>query len=976
MNRQTILVPDKLKEILNETDLGIINTTASKFGIIYEDNRLYFFPEYTNHGINHIEEVLIAASELITEESYKNLESKDITALILSVILHDLGMHLSKESLIKLIEETNNDIVIPGLDKRTWKEEWQEFFHEAKRFNEEKLEQIFGDKTVKIVKYDFEKNEEYSKKLLGEFLRKMHPRLAHEISINGYPTLKENIQLNEAIDLPTKELSGLIARSHGLELRDTFKYLEDNYFKAWSSPYNIKVIYLMAVLRIADYIQIHRGRANKLILQTRRLSSSVSIQEWEKHNAIEFINTDTDDPERIYVHASPKTSEIFLELQKLFRGIQYELDISWAVLGEVYGRHSYFKKLGLNYRRIQSNLDDKAKFQKTVKYIPEKVKFDADPEILKLLIGPLYGEDPKFGIRELLQNSVDAAKERSFLEENNKSYEPHVNIEIKELDTGNYMLILSDNGVGMNKDTLINYFFRAGASFRKSDFWLKQYVPNGITKIDRVGRFGVGVLAAYLLGDEISVTTRHIHSSEGLIFNAKLSSSQIELIKTNCEIGTRIEILLKEDVANDLNDRQMIDWFVWYKVNYPKISYKLPEKLEKKFNFNKPGDVTPSIEDKRKSWRTFETKTFGKIKWSFKNVYRSSYEREKKPNTLIINGFIIPKGFILTDSKYRWQAPIVSVFDTNGMMPLSLNRNYLQNDSLPFEDELLENISKDIIAKLLSIEIIQTGSFYCVADKSKNLVFEQSINLQPNIIFINNSFTLDIPFILYKLNIDSLPLVWVKKNDKKAPNNLFTNGYISIPSNLSSISSYSDAMDNYFGTYYSWFSVFGFSERANVNWRRIFLNKEKYDYLTYGKRLRLGFKNESKIEKSNTEWISFLNKPPYYKRSENIQPKDKYNTSESSININDLHSLIPEIDLIIENKFGYYKDRDNYGDNKEQKLEFDQKKITSFPIFEKMLEKYLGPDFLIPIDSEERKIKFSEAFKDLQNEIEFHKDLK
>jgi molecular chaperone HtpG len=90
-----------------------------------------------------------------------------------------------------------------------------------------------------------------------------------------------------------------------------------------------------------------------------------------------------------------------------------ELDETWAVLGEVYGEGRKLRELGIRVRRIRSTLDDLAEFRKTVTYVPELARFrTSDAKILKLMVGPLYNEDPSYGVRELLQNAIDACLER------------------------------------------------------------------------------------------------------------------------------------------------------------------------------------------------------------------------------------------------------------------------------------------------------------------------------------------------------------------------------------------------------------------------------------------------------------------------------------------------------------------------------------------------------------------------------------
>ena len=62
-------------------------------------------------------------------------------------------------------------------------------------------------------------------------------------------------------------------------------------------------------------------------------------------------------------------------------------------------------------------------------------------------------------------------------------------------------------GIGMTSSVVLEYFLRAGASFRRSDAWRQQHeLAPGESRILRSGRFGVGALAAFLLGDEIEVS--------------------------------------------------------------------------------------------------------------------------------------------------------------------------------------------------------------------------------------------------------------------------------------------------------------------------------------------------------------------------------------------------------------------------------------------------------------------------------------
>jgi hypothetical protein len=305
-------------------------------------------------------------------------------------------------------------------------------------------------------------------------------------------------------------------------------------------------------------------RAPQQLLQVRRLRSPISQKEWRTHFSVVDIRHTHSDPEAIFVQAAPEDSKVYLKLKRLLKGFQSELDSVWAVLGEVYGRFGSLSKLGLNIRRVRSNLDDERAFAATVRYIPCDARFDtAGADLLKLLIHPLYGDHPEFGIRELLQNALDACLERnaSLAEaETNIPEEPEhdsdVIIELREVSAKERYLTVSDRGIGMTPSVVLDYFLKAGASFRRSDVWRQRHEDElGRSRILRSGRFGVGALAAFLVGEEIEVSTRHVRSpaTAGVRFQATLDTDEIQLDYCTRPIGTTIRVRIgREEVWKKL----------------------------------------------------------------------------------------------------------------------------------------------------------------------------------------------------------------------------------------------------------------------------------------------------------------------------------------------------------------------------------------------------------------------------------------
>jgi molecular chaperone HtpG len=73
------------------------------------------------------------------------------------------------------------------------------------------------------------------------------------------------------------------------------------------------------------------------------------------------------------------------------------------------------------------------------------------------------------------------------------------------------------------------------------------------SRVLRSGRFGVGALAAFLLGIEIHVSTRHVTASKGISFITKLDLNPVELrYDASIPVGTSIRVKLTPQVFKQL----------------------------------------------------------------------------------------------------------------------------------------------------------------------------------------------------------------------------------------------------------------------------------------------------------------------------------------------------------------------------------------------------------------------------------------
>lgn len=710
-----MIIPSRLNKILERNDKlkSIAHSAISIIKPWFEDNKLVFFPEYTDHGPKHIQEVMDTVEAIIAPAAWEILGPEDIATLILGILLHDCAMHLSEDGFVTLISKDRpcNE----AFKDKPWRQLWQEFMAEARRFDERKLTALFDDiAPVQEPPLDPLQMKKKDRLLIGEFLRRHHPRLAHEIALMGIPGPQGDSLLLGNIPDDTKDLAGVVARSHGLDLRVCVDYF--NKQSRWGArrTTGVHVTYLMALVRIADYIQIHSERAPQEILKIRSLKSPVSRGEWNAHAAIKDIHQETDDPEALWIEARPQDVKIFLKLKHLLLDIQRELDDCWAILGEVYGSRQELRNLGLTLRRIKSNLDDVETFSKTVQYVPRRATLETGgADLLKLLIKPLYGDNPQIGIRELLQNAVDACRElEDYLQKHSdlrdiefQEQAADVVIALEAREDGTKVVTISDKGIGMTVDTLLNYFLKAGASFRNSDAWRKQHEDEeGNVRVLRSGRFGVGVLAGFLLGDEIQVSTRHVTADEGIAFTCKLIDEAIELTRVTRLVGTTIQIQISDDVFSKLSAKDYTDdlyimnevknYWDWYCLKNPSVLRMiLPEgeRLKQRFEIPNPGSQLPP------RWRRIQHPDFLEIHWS----------QFRKAPALTCNGIIIESvefhGYRNRENIEEFRLPNISAFDPYGNLPINLQRTDITvlPEQLPFKNQLLEDMARDFIAYLI-----------------------------------------------------------------------------------------------------------------------------------------------------------------------------------------------------------------------------------------------------------------------------------
>lgn len=176
-------------------------------------------------------------------------------------------------------------------------------------------------------------------------------------------------------------------------------------------------------------------------------------------------------------------------------------------------------------------------------------------KLLKLMIHSLYSNKEIF-LRELVSNAADAADKLRFKALSNADlYEGEGDLRVRvSCDKENNTLTISDNGIGMTHDQIVDHLGTIAKS-GTSEFF-SQLSGDEASDSQLIGQFGVGFYSAFIVADSVTVRSRAagVAASEGVEWTStgegEFTTAKIE--KTNR--GTDIILQLKAEESEYADD--------------------------------------------------------------------------------------------------------------------------------------------------------------------------------------------------------------------------------------------------------------------------------------------------------------------------------------------------------------------------------------------------------------------------------------
>lgn len=176
-------------------------------------------------------------------------------------------------------------------------------------------------------------------------------------------------------------------------------------------------------------------------------------------------------------------------------------------------------------------------------------------QLLHLMIHSLYSNKEIF-LRELISNASDAADKLRFRALSNPDlYEGDGNLHVRiSADKENRTLTLSDNGIGMTRDEVIDNLGTIAKSGTKA--FLESIGSDQAKDSQLIGQFGVGFYSAFIVADKVTVRTRSagVNADQAVFWESEGEGDYTIADIEKVERGTEITLHLREGEDEFLDD--------------------------------------------------------------------------------------------------------------------------------------------------------------------------------------------------------------------------------------------------------------------------------------------------------------------------------------------------------------------------------------------------------------------------------------
>jgi len=227
--------------------------------------------------------------------------------------------------------------------------------------------------------------------------------------------------------------------------------------------------------------------------------------------------------------------------------------------------------------------------KKTIEFKTESKK------LLDLMIHSIYTNKEIF-LRELISNASDAIDKYHFKSLTEKDLDHRNDYEIRiDIDKKHRKLTISDNGIGMTYDELIENIGTIAKS-GTLDF-LKNMKGKDLKSTELIGQFGVGFYSAFMVSDQVELTTKSPYADTAYHWVSKGEDGfTIEEVEKD-SIGTSITLKIRKNQDDENYDEFLESYKIEQLVKKYSDYVRYPITMEKEKEVPKLDDEGNEIDD-------------------------------------------------------------------------------------------------------------------------------------------------------------------------------------------------------------------------------------------------------------------------------------------------------------------------------------------------------------------------------------------
>lgn len=492
-------------------------------------------PGLTIHDITHIDSLWDVADQIIGDKEYLN----PMEAYVLggAFLLHDAAhVSIAYDGGFSALKE---------------KDEWKDLI------------------ALKFKGIEPRPGSEDERRALFEIVRQLHANQARQLIKRSWmsePSQSYYFMISdEEIRNYYSDLIGEIAESHhwsSKKVYDTFLERRINapaFFN--KNTWEVDALKIAFILRTADAAHIDSRRA-PTYSYSYLSPAGISKEHWHFQNKLGRATLIDNQFLRISSGSS------FSEDERTSWWLAF--DTAKMINNELQDAYNYLSDADrelLDAKKVLGS-DSPKNFSKYVKaegWEPEDISIHVSnlPRLISTLGGKaLYGEKNYVGIRELIQNGLDAiiaAKKLGYLD----SHEGLISLILIKNENKTWTLSIMDNGLGMSRHVLSNILLDFGKSLWNNDEIRYEHPKLAQTGFSSIGQFGIGFYSAFMLSNKITVITNRYKSKNdennthwkltfqgGLIERPFISRpNDNEQLKKH---GTIVSLVIEDEVFLDL----------------------------------------------------------------------------------------------------------------------------------------------------------------------------------------------------------------------------------------------------------------------------------------------------------------------------------------------------------------------------------------------------------------------------------------